>query len=43
MNIFIKNSVTLRGFLGGDAEVPTSNHIRQDSFAVLVLGIASGT
>jgi len=41
MNIF-KNSVTLRGFLDGDAEVPTSDHIRQDSFAVLVLGIASG-
>ncbi|MHB1796255.1 MAG: single-stranded DNA-binding protein [Acidobacteriaceae bacterium] len=42
MNIF-KNSVTLRGFLAKNAEVPTSDHIRQDSFAVLVLGIASGT
>jgi len=42
MNIF-KNSVSLRGFLACDAEVPASNHIRHDSFAVLVLGIASGT
>ena len=39
----IKNSVSLRGFLCGDAEVPTSDHIQHDSFAVLVLGIASGT
>lgn len=42
MNIF-KNVVTLRGFLARNAEVPTSDHIRRDSFAVLVLGIASGT
>ncbi len=42
MNIF-RNTVTLRGFLGSDAEVPTSDHVRHDSFAVLVLGIASGT
>ena len=41
MNLF-RNTVTLRGFLAKDAEVPTSDHIRHDSFAVLVLGIASG-
>ncbi len=37
-----KNTVKLRGFLGKDAEVPVSDHIQWDSFAVLVLGIASG-
>ena len=42
MTLF-KNAVTLRGFLGRDADAPTSDHIRHDSFAVLVLGIASGT
>ena len=42
MNLFLRNTVTLRGFLAKDAEVPTSDHIRHDSFAVLVLGIASG-
>ena len=42
MNLF-RNTVTLRGFLAKDAEVPTSDYIRHDSFAVLVLGIASGT
>ncbi len=41
MNIF-KNSVALRGFLGGDAEVPTSDHIQADSYAVLTLCIESG-
>jgi len=41
MNIF-KNTVTLRGFLGKDADVPTSNHIQRDSYAVLTLGIVSG-
>ena len=41
MNIF-KNSVSLRGFLCGDAEVPTSNHIQPDSYAVLTLSIESG-
>ena len=39
----IKNTVTLRGFLGKDAEVPTSNHIEWNSFAVLLVGIATGT
>ncbi len=41
MNIF-KNSVTLRGFLFGDTEVPTSDHIQPDSYAVLTLSIESG-
>jgi len=43
MNIFLSVMWNWGGFLGGDAEVPTSDHIRHDSFAVLVLGIASGT
>ncbi|MGC1783358.1 MAG: hypothetical protein WA708_12620 [Acidobacteriaceae bacterium] len=42
MTLF-ENTVILRGFLGGDADVPTSDHIQDDSFAVLVLGIVSGT
>src|SRR5665213_3217485 len=42
MTLF-ENIVTLRGFLGKDAEVPNSNHIQPDSFAVLLVGIASGT
>ena len=41
MNIF-KNSASLRGFLAGDAEVPTSDHIQHDSYAVLTLSIESG-
>ena len=41
MNIF-KNHAILRGFLSKDAEVPTSNHIQPDSYAVLTLSIESG-
>jgi hypothetical protein len=41
MNIF-KNAVVLRGFLGKDAEVPTSDHIQPDAYAVLTLCIESG-
>ncbi|MHB1958332.1 MAG: hypothetical protein ACYCO5_04800 [Acidobacteriaceae bacterium] len=41
MNIF-KNHVILRGFLSKDAEVPTSNHIQPDSYAVLTLSVESG-
>ncbi len=41
MDIF-KNAVTLRGFLGRDAEVPASDHIQRDAFAVLTLCIESG-
>ncbi len=36
------NSVTLRGFLARDAEVPSSDHIQNDSFAVLLLATVSG-
>ena len=41
MNIF-KNAVTLRGFLGKDAEVPSSEGITEDAYAVLTLCIESG-
>ena len=37
------NTVTLRGFLGGNAEAPSSDHIKEDSFAVLLLATVSGT
>jgi hypothetical protein len=36
------NSVTLRGFLAKDAEAPSSDHIQNDSFAVLLLATVSG-
>jgi single-stranded DNA-binding protein len=42
MTLF-ENTVTLRGFLGSDAEVPSSDGIRSDSFAVLTVCIATGT
>lgn len=41
MTLF-KNSVTLRGFLGKDAEVPSSEHISGESVAVLMLATVSG-
>ena len=41
MQLF-ENSVSLRGFLGKDAEAPSSDHIQNDSFAVLLLGTVSG-
>src|ERR1700691_252607 len=41
MNLF-SNTVTLRGFLGSNAEAPSSDHIKQDSFAVLLLATVSG-
>jgi hypothetical protein len=41
MNIFT-NVVTIRGFLASDAEAPSSDHIRNDSFAVLLLATVSG-
>ena len=37
------NTVMLRGFLGGNAEAPSSDHIKEDSFAVLLLATVSGT
>ncbi|HZU42147.1 MAG TPA: hypothetical protein VE994_05705 [Terriglobales bacterium] len=36
------NNVLLRGFLGKDAEAPSSDHIQNDSFAVLLLATVSG-
>ena len=42
MQLF-ENSIKLRGFLGSNAEVPSSDGIKQDSFAVLTLCIVSGT
>jgi len=41
MQLF-ENTIKLRGFLGKDAETPTSDHIENDSFAVLLLGTVSG-
>ena len=41
MNIF-KNTVTLRGFLGRDAEAPSSEGITDDAYAVLTLCVESG-
>ena len=41
MNIFT-NAVTLRGFLGRNAEVPSSEGIKSDSYAVLTLCVESG-
>lgn len=42
MTIF-ENSVKLRGFLGKDAEAPSSDHIQIDSFAILLLATVAGT
>lgn len=36
------NAVLLRGFLAKDAEAPSSDHIQNDSFAVLLLATVSG-
>lgn len=36
------NTVLLRGFLAKDAEAPSSGHIQNDSFAVLLLATVSG-
>ena len=41
MQLF-ENTVKLRGFLGKDAEAPSSDHIQEDSFAVLLLATVSG-
>jgi hypothetical protein len=37
------NTVTLRGFLGKNAEVPPSDGITDDAYAVLLLATVSGT
>jgi acetamidase/formamidase len=41
MQIF-ENTVKVRGFLGQNAEAPSSDHIQNDSFAVLLLATVSG-
>ena len=41
MQLF-QNTVVLRGFLAKDAAVPSSDRIRNDSFAVLLLATVSG-
>lgn len=41
MQLF-ENTVKLRGFLGKDAEAPSSSGIQNDSFAVLLLATVSG-
>jgi acetamidase/formamidase len=42
MLTLFSNSVLLRGFLAKDAEAPSSEHIENDSFAVLLLATVSG-
>jgi hypothetical protein len=42
MTSLFSNDVTLRGFLARDAEAPSSDHIQNDSFAVLLLATVSG-
>jgi len=41
MQLF-ENTVKLRGFLGKDAESPSSDRIQEDSFAILLLATVSG-
>lgn len=40
--VLFDNSVTLRGFLGKNAEAPSSDHIHSDTFAILLLATVSG-
>jgi acetamidase/formamidase len=42
MMTLFANSVLLRGFLAKDAEAPSSDYIKNDSFAVLLLATVSG-
>jgi hypothetical protein len=41
MQLF-ENTVKLRGFLGADAEAPSSGNLKNDSFGVLLLVTVSG-
>lgn len=43
MTPLFQNTVTLRGFLGKDAEVPDSSIVTWHSYAVLTLCTGSGT
>jgi hypothetical protein len=42
MNALFENTLKLRGFLGSDAEVPSSDGITNDAYAVLTLCVESG-
>jgi hypothetical protein len=42
MTALFANTVKLRGFLGKDAEVPTSEGIKDNAYAVLTLCVESG-
>ena len=42
MTLF-ENTVLLRGFLGRNAEVPITERVERDCFAVLLVGVVSGT
>jgi hypothetical protein len=42
MTALFENTLKLRGFLGKDAEVPSSDHITDDAYAVLTLCLESG-
>ena len=42
MTALFENALKLRGFLGKDAEVPSSDHITDDAYAVLTLCLESG-
>ena len=43
MTTLFANSIILRGFLGKNAEVPPSDGITEDAYAVLLLATVSGT
>ena len=42
MTTLFENTVKLRGFLGNDAQAPSSDRITEDAFAILVLATVSG-
>jgi hypothetical protein len=42
MTALFENTVTLRGFLGSNAEVPPSDGITEDAYSVLLLATVSG-
>ena len=42
MTTLFENTVKLRGFLGNDAQAPSSDRITEDAFAVLTLATVSG-
>ncbi|MGC2161506.1 MAG: hypothetical protein WA634_06350 [Silvibacterium sp.] len=43
MTALFKNIVTLRGFLGRNAEAPPSDGITEDAYSILLLATVSGT